>query len=207
MKKRISIIIIGIVVIFLLVVDFLQVNQVQKCRQEIALKDSVIQKELVSSFRQDYLSSCMITLVRYDRSRIENVVIIDTTKQQKQLKEVVKNGPVLICRYKESHCPACVDFAMLKIQNMADSFPHNRIVILAQYEENRLFRHYNRQHNPKQLSAFNVGTLNTPIEDVAAPFYCILHEDLSIGDVFIPEKALPDLTTLYLRLEKKKFKP
>ena len=48
----------------------------------------------------------------------------------------------------------------------------------------------------------------TPIEeDVAAPYYCILHEDLSIGDVFIPEKALPDLTTLYLRLVSKKFKP
>ena len=55
-KKRGSrFVIAGIVIAFLLVVDFLQVRQVQKCREEIVLKDSVIQRELVSSFRLDYL--------------------------------------------------------------------------------------------------------------------------------------------------------
>lgn len=55
MKERMSLVIAGIVIAFLLVVDFLQVRQVQKCREEIVLKDSVIQRELVSSFRLDYL--------------------------------------------------------------------------------------------------------------------------------------------------------
>ena len=207
MKERMSLVIAGIVIAFLLVVDFLQVRQVQKCREEIALKDSVIQRELVSSFRLDYMSSCVATLIRNDRFRLENVEMTDTTKQPRKLRDIVKQGPVLVCRYKETHCPQCVDFAMLKIQKMADSFPRDRIVILAEYEENRLFRHFNEQYNAKQLPAFNVSTLNTPLEDLAAPYYCVLYEDLSMGDVFVPEKALPDLTTRYLKAVSEKFEP
>ena len=89
MKERMSLVIAGVVIAFLLVVDFLQVRQVQKCREEIALKDSVIQRELVSSFRLDYMSSCVATLIRNDRFRLENVEMIGTARHR----DFVKEGP------------------------------------------------------------------------------------------------------------------
>lgn len=205
MKNKLPILVAGTVVAFLLFVDFMQVKRVRECRREIALKDSLIQREAVSSFRLDYLSSCVATMIHYDRSRLGDVEIIDTSKQVRRLREVVGNGPVLVCRYKETYCPQCVDFALLKIRKMADSFPPGRIVILAQHEENRLFRHFNEQHNPGRLPAFNVGTLDTPLEDLSAPYYFVLYGDMSIGEAFVPEKALPDLTTRYLEIVSRKF--
>lgn len=106
--------------------------------------------------------------------------------------------PVLLYKYSAFSCDICVNFGIKKLNEFFNDKDITKpIIVISDYPE---------MYKPKHEQYINLGKgkLNMPLEETQLPFYFVLVNG-KVKDVFVPEKALPEFTDIYLALIKKKY--
>jgi len=120
-----------------------------------------------------------------------------------RLVDIISKEPVLILRFSEFNCSACVDLLTNQIkESFVDYLINPKIILIYDSESMRL--PINIFEKPVFLSQ-NKNLLGLPIENFNAPFMFMLDKEMKAKLFFVPEMSMPELTKEYLSIIKKRF--
>ncbi|PCH68239.1 MAG: hypothetical protein COC06_09920 [Bacteroidales bacterium] len=170
--------------------EIIRVNQVS------SLKD--IQNTYRLNSKIDILNSCLC---------VDNVMIKDTVDNKFPINKIFDNlqERVLVCRFSQRHCESCVNSLIQILRNRVDSIGKENVVFLGNHRNNRIFKRTIPLYGIEDLKVYNCPKLSIPVEELGYPYYFILDSRLQISNVFVPDKATPNVTFEYLKNICKKF--
>ena len=129
---------------------------------------------------------------------VSDVIIVDTLLQEYSLSTLVSKKPVLVFRYSGLNCGTCYGAEIISLQNIFS--PEDRqIAILSSYNDKRHFisdRKDARIEFPFYL--IPQDAFDWILEEYGTPYYFVLHPDLTVSHIFIPDIVLKDLNKQYL---------
>lgn len=122
------------------------------------------------------------------------------------LTEIIEQ-PTLVFKYKESDCRQCIDFGLIKLKGFVQRMNSGNSMVLAESSDKRLVQILKDQHQLSEIPFLQTGQLSSAMDTLDYPYFFILSpSDLSITNVFFPDKSYPRSTDLYLStLEKKEY--
>jgi len=136
-------------------------------------------------------------------SAIQNIVIEDVEANQHSLSDLVLLNPVLIYRFSESNCGICyeTELAWLQVFFAEDK---QKAAILSSHKDRKYFVSFKRI-NRIELPIFRISldALDWIVESYKKPYYFVLHPDLTVSDIYVPDMAFPELKKQYLEKVKK----
>lgn len=144
------------------------------------------------------------SMIAYQGFRQNDLQVTGVDKQSVPLSSLI-TGPTLIFRYKSTDCGQCIDFGLLKLKKLAARIGADHILILAKEPQRRLIEMLRQQHKIEDISVYQAEVLNTPAETAQYPYCFVLDKDMYISAVFIPDKAYPYSTDLYLKMIGKRY--
>ncbi len=121
------------------------------------------------------------------------------------VKELTRDGPVLVLRFTEYSCHVCVERELKKIHDLPDTIRPDKFVVFASYENLRqllLFKEDNHIGYP----VYTIGndSLTVPLETLTVPYFFVLDKELRATNIFYPLTSLPGLTDNYFKILKNK---
>lgn len=132
-------------------------------------------------------------------------VLCNTDKNvELNLGELVNNGEkVLIFRYADVNCNICY-VSELAILNEVFPEEEKNVIVLCSYFNHRDYVVFKKMNKIK-FSIYRVAhdAFNWEMEYYSAPYFFLLHPDLSISNIYMPDKSFPDLSRKYLNNIKK----
>jgi hypothetical protein len=134
---------------------------------------------------------------------VPNISIEDTLSNVCLLSELVSQNPVLVFRYSGLNCGTCYGVEIIALQNIF-SREDQQIAILSSYKEKRHFTAYRKDFGidfPFYL--IPQDAFDWILEDYGSPYYFVLHPDLTVSHIFIPDIVLTDLNKQYVKKIKK----
>lgn len=137
----------------------------------------------------------------------ENTKIPDTTKilnekgEINNLKSHITQSK-LILRYSELNCQSCVD-AMITQIRVNKSIDSNNMLFLAYYKQPAYLYQFKRL-NRISMPIFSLQNILLP-DTLNVPYFFILHPNLTVSNVFIPEEGDNESVKNYLNLIVKKM--
>ena len=136
-------------------------------------------------------------------SSSQNIIIEDILSQQSLLSDLVSQSPILVFRYSELNCSYCFETEILSLENIFAEVKQ-QIAILSSYRERRKFVLFNR-NNRIEFPFFRIpqDAFNWILEDYGSPYYFVLHPDLTVSHIYIPDTTFPELNKQYLESVKK----
>ncbi|MBP1617090.1 MAG: hypothetical protein H6Q14_917 [Bacteroidetes bacterium] len=139
--------------------------------------------------------------------RLEDISMKDSSGMGVFMKDFLKgrDKPMLVCRFSEQHCESCVSFAIKQLQGIVDSVGRENVLLGGTYRNNKIFNRVKPLYGIDKLLVYNVPELGIPVEELGYPYYFVLHGDLSISDVFVPDKGVPTLSNSYLGMIGKRY--
>jgi hypothetical protein len=139
--------------------------------------------------------------------RLEEIIARDSLGAVFPLKDIISNGQgqILVCRFSELHCESCVNSAIRQFRQWTDSIGKNNMLFLGAYRNNKIFNRTKPLYAIHNLNVYNVSGLNIPVEELGYPYYFVLNNDLTISNVFVPDKATPTITNDYLKMIDKRY--
>ena len=69
---------------------------------------------------------------------------------------------------------------------------------MTEYPDFHLFKKNSRSYNIERWPCYSITEVST-VDDLNTPYCFVLNPDMTMSAVFIPEKALPSVTSLYLQ--------
>ena len=127
-----------------------------------------------------------------------DVLCEERKNETKLLSELVKFKPLLIYRFTELHCNTCYE---TEIEALQAAFPDtsNLVSIICSYHIERDFIIFKKMNEIKiPLYRIEMDTLKWPAEKYSNPYYFVLHPDMKISHVYIPNKIYPEVNRQYL---------
>jgi len=119
---------------------------------------------------------------------------------------VEKYKELLIFRYSEVNCMACVE---KEIVNLRDFIDRNdiKLVVIASYTNDRDLFLFKRVNKIPKYIIYNIkeGALNLPVENINLPYYFILDSNYKANNLFVPDKNFPERSLKYLNSVVKKY--
>lgn len=185
-----------IIVVILLGTDLILVSRLRNSRQEILIRDSIINDQGVSSHKLDYVGSNLMRSYQFSGMKLENMKIIDTAGNAVTVKEMVRKAPVLVLRYHEGNCQECVVFGLSKMNSFSKG-KKIQSVVLPRYNEMYPFKMSNQKLNSHSLPFYNCQE-DFLLDNQNTPYFFILDTDLNVNAIFIPDKVYPKVTDQYL---------
>lgn len=149
----------------------------------------------------------LATNIQNSNIRLEELSVKDSSGRVFLLREVFMNNQerILVCRFSESHCESCVNFSIQAFRQWADSIGKNNVLFLGNYRNNKLLNQTKPLYGIHRLNVYNLPTLNIPAEELGYPYYFVLNSDLTITDVFVPDKVAPGTVNDYLKMINKRY--
>lgn len=118
---------------------------------------------------------------------------------------LIENKPILLFRFKETHCDLCVNKFMELLKKVPDDFPAQNLVVLCGYANVHEYRTFVRKNNLR-MPIFNVREIpDLPIEKKSSPYFFVLDSEMRIKNMFIPDEDEPDNMNKYLAFVKNKY--
>ena len=138
---------------------------------------------------------------------LDNVIIKDSLNNILSLKELFKDKQeqLLVCRFSQMHCESCVNSSIQILRNRIDSIGTNKVVFLGNHRNNKIFNRVIPLYKIQDMRVYNCPAINIPVEKLGYPYYFILDKNLQISNVFVPDKAKPNITNKYLENICKRF--
>ena len=122
----------------------------------------------------------------------------DDLSKENSLSELVKNKPLLIYRYSDVNCVSCYEN---EIKTLQESFSDllESAVILCSYQSDRDLRTFRRLNIIKlPLYCISFDAFTWTVEDYGNPYYFVLHPNMKISHIYVPDKRYPELNKQYL---------
>ena len=132
-----------------------------------------------------------------------NVFCIDNSKEEKKLTEIVKGKSKLIFRYTVNNCSKCHEDEIKLLQEVFDDTPESAI-ILCSYLVIKDFLVFKRV-NALKISIYNIlfDAFDKEIEELNKPYYFVLHPNMKVSHIFVPNNGFPEMSKQYLEGVKK----
>lgn len=176
----------------------------EKCRNYQELLHSA---NAMRTSRNDAYENYFHADLSHFNSNLDNVTLISDANSTVLLKELFGENASrkLVCRFSELYCESCVNYAIVKIKNRVDSLGKKNILFFGMYENNTSLKILKSQYNIQDMNVYNIGVLPLPAEKMGFPYYFMLDSMLRVTDVFVPDKAVPELTDRYLKMISKRY--
>lgn len=109
-----------------------------------------------------------------------------------------RKKPILVLRIKGYYCNTCIDSEFKSMEKMPEELKNNTYLFVSNLSR-RLLKQSLKKHN------LNLAHEEIPLnilekynfEKHEYPYYFLLHEDMRISHIFIPDKQFEDLTIRY----------
>ena len=121
------------------------------------------------------------------------------------LSDVVQHKPILLYRYKDINCSTCYEVAIKELQTeFADK--QELAGILCSYKVDKDLTSF-RKLNVIKLPMFRIShdAFDWEVEQYGNPYYFVLHPDMKISNIYVPNKAYPEMNKQYLEGVKRLF--
>jgi peroxiredoxin len=119
-------------------------------------------------------------------------------KTSVKLSDIAQKGQLLVFRYAEINCSTCYEIAIKSIQTVfADD--DSSVVLLCSYTNDKdlfTFKRMNKIHYPTYRIASEA--FNWLAEEYNMPYFFVLEPDMTISDIFMPNRNFPEITRSYL---------
>lgn len=112
-----------------------------------------------------------------------------------------RNKPILIFRIKETHCNTCVQHALNILSEVFDDNMEN-IMIVGSYTLTRNLKIVLNQKLKTDCIIQNETSkifANKELERYESPYFFILHQNMRISNIFMPDLTFPKLEEQYLK--------
>jgi len=127
-----------------------------------------------------------------------NILCSESDKDDHILSDIVKQGPMLVYRFSDNNCTPCfieeLDSLQLILPEKCDY-----IHLLCSYKsprELKILRITNNVKLPAYVIPFDA--FDWPAEENKKPYYFVLHPDMKISHIYVPDKKYPELNKQYL---------
>ena len=132
------------------------------------------------------------------QSFVPNIIIEDTLSQQYPLSDLVSQSPILIFRYTDIYCNPCFETELSLLRELFSN-KKQQISILSSYRERRSFIFFKRD-NRIELPFYRIphDAFDWMLEDYGSPYYFVLHPDMTVSHIYIPDQVFPELNKQYL---------
>ena len=202
MNNRASYIALGVMIAILIAVDVFLLLQTVSYRKEIAIKDEVISDLSRNQVLTSYLESNLAFGLKFNRLKLSDSSIVDLNGSEISIRKLIER-PVIVFRFSEHDCRECVSFGFMKFSAFAENTAC-RALVMVRYNDIHPFQRWGRT-----IEYSNVGLYFAPSniapDELSVPYFFMLYEDGTIGDVFIPDKSNPKYTNEYLELILEKY--
>jgi len=161
------------------------------------------QEDSEQSIENFYMNELIKASIENECIEVSNPLVYPGTRVEEQvpLFDLV-DQECLVFRFSGAACNVCVDFVLDKIKNKFSDFSTNpRILLIGSNLNSRVKEDY----YGKSVLSYASDDLGIPFEEYQIPFLFILDRDRTCKMIFIPEKALPELTDLYLDTVLKRY--
>jgi len=119
-------------------------------------------------------------------------------KKGNYLVDFVKNKPILIYRYSDINCTTCYETEIKELQAEFINNPELSI-ILCSYRIDQEFLVFKRINQIKlSLYRINSDAFDWEVEKYGNPYYFVLHPNMKISHIYVPNKSYPELNKQYL---------
>jgi hypothetical protein len=134
---------------------------------------------------------------------IQNVICEDIEANQCFLASLVSPNPKLIYRYSEINCNDCFESDLALLQEFF-SDEKQKIVILCSYQNRKYLVEFKKM-NRIELPIYRIlkDTFNWKLEKYGESYYFVLHPDMKVSHIFVPNKDFPELNKQYLESVKR----
>ncbi|MDR2423800.1 MAG: hypothetical protein LBD59_03645 [Prevotellaceae bacterium] len=123
---------------------------------------------------------------------------MDENREKYLLSSLLKNKKfILIYRYSDISCNACVEVELKHLHSIYKD--RDDAIILCSYHIERdyyVFKRLNQIKLPTYKIDHNVFDFDMKQNNDA--YYFLLHPDMTVTDIFVPEKMTPDASIKYL---------
>ncbi len=202
MKKKYSIIFIGIAMITLNVICLNWAIQ-QRRMKELAATTASDRKQILS-----LLLGNIQMHYTYSECQLPDIILIDKLKNEITLSSIIADKRKLALKFSPQNCYSCIEFAMSCLEELALSKPNikERLLIIisdASYREYQAISNSLQSDIPIYLS--NDSAFSTILKEENIPFIFVMNERLCMDDLFIPIKEMPNYSDLYFHIIETKY--
>ena len=121
--------------------------------------------------------------------------------EEHYLSEFVSKKSILICRYTSSYCSSCSGNLfpeLTELHNMFADHSHEVVVFAANHRIRELYLFIRRYEVECPVYSIDDTYFNWHDERINGPYCFVLHPDMRISNVFVLDKAFPELNKQYL---------
>ena len=134
----------------------------------------------------------------YLQFRYANFGLTKIPQATTKLLDSLRINNCLVYRFTQLNCNLCIESEIVKLKKLAENIGKDKIALLISFSTNKEVKIITHKYN-LDLPVYNVDLAvlkNLPIEELNVP-YCYLVKGGSVSMVFIPDKALPELSYSY----------
>jgi hypothetical protein len=133
----------------------------------------------------------------------ENLKLINIKGDTLLAKKVLKKGS-LILAYSEFNCRKCINAEIKTLTKISKKY-FNKINIIVYSKKIKNLKYDIKELHKLGLNKINVylltdNKLGIPIDRLNSPYYFYINSELTVSNIFIPEKETPKITKTYLDL-------
>ena len=169
----------------------------------LLVKNGTGQENSEQSIENFYMNELIKASIENECIELGNPIVYPGKRIEEQVPLfVIVDQECLVFWFSGAACEVCVDFVLEKIKNRFSDFSSNpRILLIGSNLNPRVKEDY----YGKSVLSYASDDLGIPFEEYQIPFLFILDRDRTCKMIFIPEKALPELTDLYLDTVLKRY--
>lgn len=195
---KLSILITVIIIIGAIGMHIAQCNQLRNINREYIVKISDLENKLKNQGNKQRLELLNENLILNSK-----ISLLDINNDTINLKSIIKK-PTLVFRYSILNCGACVAIELNNIQEVIAKYKtlKDRIILISFYQDLRSEIYAYKSLKIKiPMYIIPNNKLGLPIEENNnSPYYFVLNSDLSVSNLFIPERENIDNSKEYLTM-------
>lgn len=160
------------------------------------------EKDILRAYKVNFIAS-----LKSNGTRLDSIQLKDSTGKLTMLKDLLRDGNnhTLVYRFSEFHCSSCVSAALQAFLKWKLSIDEKNTLILGNYQNNRIFNRTKQTYAIQNLNVYNSSRLELFAEELGFPYFFLLTKDGTITNIFVPDKATPELTNDYFKMINERY--
>ena len=135
---------------------------------------------------------------KFSGKHVDNISCMDSMHNTFHLLDLIKNKKTLIFHFSEHNCSVCYED---EIRTLQAFFINNSssVIILCSYEAYHNFLVFLKTNQIRfPIYRIEHGIIGGELENYDYPYYFVLHSDLTVSDIHIPDESYPESNKQYL---------
>ena len=199
MKKNSKSSLFVVLIITLLFLCFYFPNTIADMKQK---QHTLLQKVTNIQEKGDFLQSNFALNNQMTGLRAQEIFCIESYSEGNLLSVMAKNKPILIYRFTKQSCEKCYIDALTELQNeIQDGISANPdfVKVFCSHETEREILILKRTHKFSfPIYRIPPDAFKWVAEESSKPYYFLVHPDMKISHIYVPDSNYPELNKQYL---------